>query len=109
MNDDREKKEELKAVLAAGVAIQSISAIVAYALQSGKTEFLKELNVLLLRFQQSLTEEEKQELKIAIEKAVNERAAEFLLTLGAKLSEDELTEALKMLKDIGVPPQQPSS
>lgn len=100
MDDKQQAIEELKQVLAAGVSVQTVAAITSYAVQAGKTDFLKDLNALLVKFQSALTEEEKNNLKKVVDNAISERSAELLLRMGAQLSEDDLTQALKTLKDI---------
>jgi len=98
MNEETKAKEELRSVLRAGVVVQTISAIVTFALQYGKSDFLKKLNELLLDFQKNLPEDEKSKLKEMVKTAISERSAEFLLKLGTELNENELEQALKLLQ-----------
>jgi VIT1/CCC1 family predicted Fe2+/Mn2+ transporter len=96
-----DEKEQLKQVLAAGVVVNTITAIVSFAMQTGKTDFLKRLNILIADFQEQLSGEEKEILKEGIKEYLAKKSEDFLVEMGTKLNDEDLEKTLKMLQELG--------
>lgn len=109
MNEE-ENKKLLNDVLQVGLTVQSIAAVITYALKNNKQDFIKKLNSLLEEFNNSLNDQEKEELTKDIEVTIEARSEEFLKELSNELSEEEMDEAMRFLKEsvgAGLPKQEP--
>lgn len=93
-----EARENLKAVLEVGIAVQTIAVIVTFAIKKNKEEFLRKVNDLFVEFQKSLTEEEMKELGEDINMMIDQKAGEIAKSMGEELTEEELNAALTEIR-----------
>jgi microsomal dipeptidase-like Zn-dependent dipeptidase len=93
-------KENLKAVLQVGLTIQMVTVIVAFAIKTGKTDFLTKLNEIILEMSKSLTDEEKKELQQDTDSMIAQKADELVKNMGDTMSPEELESAINDLKEI---------
>ena len=101
-NNINQQKEDLKAIIEMGLRVQGVAVAATYAIKTSKQEFLKQLNELLVNFINSLSETEKQDLRKDMDVMMETKAEEFLINLGINLNDQEMTEAVKMLKSLQV-------
>lgn len=100
MDEDKQARENLKQILRVGVTTQTIAGVVSYALTAGKKDFIEELDGVLKKFTESLSDQEKAEVKKVVEVMVDGKLQEMMMQMGEKLSEEELADALKVFEEI---------
>lgn len=98
-DENKEARENLKAVLEVGIAVQTIGVTITYAMKKGKEDFLKKLNDLLVEFQNGLSEDEKKELGEDVNTMIDQKADELIKSLGEELTEEELEAAITEIKE----------
>lgn len=96
--DEQMARENLKAVLQVGMTVQMVSVAVTFAIKKGKEDFLRKLNDLLKEMTESLSEEEKKELREDTDVMIQTKAQELVASLGKDLEGEELEKALEELK-----------
>lgn len=100
MNKKDEQTQDLKAVLEVGLAVQTIAVIVSFCIKRNKLEFLSKLNELIASLNNSLSDEEKKELRSDLDRMIKQKSEDFLIQLGSELTEEEINKALSELKSI---------
>jgi hypothetical protein len=93
-------RETLKAALQVGLTVQMVSVVATFAIKKGKEDFLKKLNELILELHNTLSEEEKKELKSDTDAMMEQKAEELVTSLGEELSPEELDAVVKEIKDL---------
>jgi|SRR6185369_4981034 len=99
-NDVTQARETLKAALQVGLTVQMVSVVATFAIKKGKGDFLKKLNDLILELHNSLSDEEKNELKSDTDAMMEQKAEELVTSLGEELSPEELDTVVKEIKDL---------
>ncbi len=92
-------KNDLKNVLALGLTVQSWSVILVYALKKNKTSVVQSVTKILNEFVESLADSEKEELEADMKAMVSQKSAEILAGLNENLSEAEMVEVIKTIKE----------
>lgn len=96
----RDARETLKAALQIGLTVQMVSVVTAFAIKTGKEDFLKKLNDLILELHGTLDEEEKRQLQDDTNAMMEQKAEELVTSLGEDLSSEELEQVVGEIKNL---------
>lgn len=94
---DQELKD-LKNLLEIGLAVESLSVIMAFCLKKEKTDTINKIKKLVTEFQESLTEPEKKELAEDMESMMRAKTEQIFSNLESTLTPEELNELLTSLQ-----------